>query len=46
VSTTLQVYQKYSIDRAYRGETFFWGLLPHPGDTVKIKFQPPIDIEK
>ncbi|XP_064637027.1 alpha-1,3-mannosyl-glycoprotein 4-beta-N-acetylglucosaminyltransferase B-like [Lineus longissimus] len=46
VSTTLLVYQKYSIDRAYRGETFFWGLLPHPDDTVNIKFQPPIEIEK
>lgn len=27
VSTSLKTYQKYTIDGAYKGETFFWGKL-------------------
>jgi len=46
VSTTLKIYDHYSIDRAYMGETFFWGLIPLQGDTVSFKFSPPIYIER
>ncbi len=46
VSTSIKIYQRYSIDRAYMGETFFWGLLPKPGDLITFKFNPPIKIEK
>lgn len=45
VSSTIKIYQRYSLDRAYMGETFFWGLIPHPGDMVIFKFNPPISIE-
>ncbi|XP_074650022.1 alpha-1,3-mannosyl-glycoprotein 4-beta-N-acetylglucosaminyltransferase B-like isoform X2 [Tubulanus polymorphus] len=45
VSTTLKVFHYYHLDRAYRGETFFWGLIPHPGDVVLFNFSPPIEIE-
>ncbi len=34
-------YKQYSITRAYRGETFYWGLVPHPGDFILIKFANP-----
>ena len=44
VSTTMKVYQRYSIDRAYLGETFFWGTFPKAGDFIQFKFVPPIVI--
>lgn len=46
VSTSLRVYDQYSLDRAYMGEVFFWGVLPQYGDTVTIKFIPPVVVEK
>ena len=46
VSTTLKIYQRYSLDRAYMGETHFWAFIPHAGDVVLLKFTPPIKIEK
>ena len=46
VTTTIKVYQHYSMDRAYLGETFFWGLIPEKGDIISIKLQPPICVEK
>lgn len=46
VSTSLRVYEQYSLDRAYMGEVFFWGVLPQYGDTITIKFLPPIVVEK
>ena len=46
ISTTLKPYQRYTIDRAYYGETFFWALFPQPGDTITFNFNPPIVIEK
>lgn len=46
VTTSLRVYEQYSLDRAYMGEVFFWGVLPQQGDTIVIKFLPPILVEK
>lgn len=46
VSTTLKIYQRFSLDRAYMGETHFWAFIPHAGDVVLFKFTPPIKIEK
>ena len=46
VSTTIKIYDQYSLDRAYMGETFFWGLLPQQGDTIVFTFSPPIKIDK
>jgi alpha-1,3-mannosylglycoprotein beta-1,4-N-acetylglucosaminyltransferase A/B len=46
VSTTLKAYQKYSLLKAYTGETFFWAITPKEGDTIDFKFNPPILIEK
>ncbi len=39
--TKIRHYKQYSITRAYRGETFYWALVPHSGDYILIKFQTP-----
>lgn len=36
ITTSLKTYQKYTLEAAYKGETFFWGLLPQPGDWIKL----------
>lgn len=46
VTTTIKIYEQFSLDRAYMGETFFWGLIPQQGDIVDFKFSPAIYIEK
>ena len=46
VSATIKIYQTYTIQRAYLGETFFWGLIPKAKDTVTFKFNPPIAIQQ
>uniref|UniRef100_A0A2R5LNF2 Putative alpha-13-mannosyl-glycoprotein 4-beta-n-acetylglucosaminyltransferase b n=1 Tax=Ornithodoros turicata TaxID=34597 RepID=A0A2R5LNF2_9ACAR len=46
VSTTLKVYKAYNIARAYKGDNFFWSLLPQKGDNVTFRFTPPIRIER
>lgn len=39
-------YKQYTLERAYLGETFFWGLLPQPGDQLVFKFTTPITIKR
>jgi len=39
--TKVKHYKQYSLSRAYRGETFYWGLVPQPGDYILVKFQYP-----
>lgn len=41
LSTSLKVYQKYSLEGAYRGDSFFWGLLPQAGDWIRFDLSPP-----
>lgn len=45
VSTSLKVYQKYTLENAYKGESFFWSLLPQAGDFVRFDFDPPIRLQ-
>ena len=45
MSTSLKIYQKYHLERAYKGETFFWGLTPKQNDFVRFKFTPPIRLK-
>ncbi|KAF5297422.1 hypothetical protein FQR65_LT01353 [Abscondita terminalis] len=42
VISGIKFYKQYSLERAYLGETFFWGLLPQPGDQLIFKFTNPI----
>ncbi|KAK7474533.1 hypothetical protein BaRGS_00034227 [Batillaria attramentaria] len=46
LASTLKTYQKYTLLKAYTGETFFWAMAPGPGDVIDFKFNPPISIEK
>lgn len=46
VSTSLEVYKRYSFDKVYMGESFFWATQPKKGDAVNMKFIPPIVIDK
>lgn len=45
-STTLHNYKKFSIDRAYAGETYFWAMAPSMGDSVSFDFKPPVPLSK
>ncbi|XP_017547509.1 alpha-1,3-mannosyl-glycoprotein 4-beta-N-acetylglucosaminyltransferase B [Pygocentrus nattereri] len=45
LSTSLKDYQGHSLDKAYRGEDFFWGLTPVKGDHVLITFSQPQTIK-
>ncbi|XP_030386020.1 alpha-1,3-mannosyl-glycoprotein 4-beta-N-acetylglucosaminyltransferase A [Scaptodrosophila lebanonensis] len=42
VKSNIAPYKNYVLKRAYRGETYFWGLLPQPGDLVQFIFEQPI----
>ncbi|KXJ28472.1 alpha-1,3-mannosyl-glycoprotein 4-beta-N-acetylglucosaminyltransferase A [Exaiptasia diaphana] len=45
VITTLESYQKYTIDRAYTGQTFFWCYPPLSGDVIRIAFAEPLKLK-
>ncbi|KAK7073588.1 Alpha-1,3-mannosyl-glycoprotein 4-beta-N-acetylglucosaminyltransferase B, partial [Halocaridina rubra] len=42
VETQIKPYKTYTLQRAYKGETYFWGLLPQQGDTLQFNFEPPV----
>ncbi|CAL8358700.1 unnamed protein product [Merluccius merluccius] len=46
VSTSLVHYQQHTLDRAYRGQDFFWGLTPISGDHATIRFPRPTHIKR
>ncbi|GFS94525.1 alpha-1,3-mannosyl-glycoprotein 4-beta-N-acetylglucosaminyltransferase B [Trichonephila clavipes] len=46
VKTSLKAYKGYSAVRAYKGDTFFWSLLPQPGDILAFHFHNPIIVER
>ncbi|ELU12756.1 hypothetical protein CAPTEDRAFT_170426 [Capitella teleta] len=46
VSTTLKNHQRFTLDKAYQGENFFWGILPKKDDLVIFEFNPPVSVEK
>jgi len=46
VSTTIKHYKQHSIERAYFGDTFFWGMSPKQGDSIQFTFTPPIFLER
>lgn len=46
VTSGIKHYKQYSLTRAYMGETFFWGLLPQPGDQLMFKFTTPIFVKR
>ncbi|CAH1992959.1 unnamed protein product [Acanthoscelides obtectus] len=46
VVSGIKHYKQYTLERAYLGETFFWGLLPQPGDQLLFRFSQPINIKR
>ncbi|XP_076878082.1 alpha-1,3-mannosyl-glycoprotein 4-beta-N-acetylglucosaminyltransferase B isoform X2 [Brachyhypopomus gauderio] len=46
LSTTLKHYQSHSLERAYRGEDFFWALTPVRGDNIFITFTKPQSVKR
>nr|XP_022920673.1 alpha-1,3-mannosyl-glycoprotein 4-beta-N-acetylglucosaminyltransferase B [Onthophagus taurus] len=42
VTSAIKHYKTYSLQRAYEGKTFFWGLLPQAGDCLTFNFSAPI----
>lgn len=46
VKSDIKAYKQYTLKRAYQGESFFWGLLPQPGDHLSFQFKTPLYIKK
>ncbi|XP_055379355.1 alpha-1,3-mannosyl-glycoprotein 4-beta-N-acetylglucosaminyltransferase B isoform X2 [Condylostylus longicornis] len=45
LKTGIAPYKNFHLKRAYKGETYFWGLLPQPGDLVEFIFNHPINLK-
>uniref|UniRef100_A0A0P4W976 Alpha-1,3-mannosyl-glycoprotein 4-beta-N-acetylglucosaminyltransferase B n=1 Tax=Scylla olivacea TaxID=85551 RepID=A0A0P4W976_SCYOL len=45
VETMIKPYKTYTLQRAYRGESYFWGLLPQQGDKLLFNFDPPVSLK-
>ena len=41
----IKSYKTFTLSRAYRGETYFWGLLPQRGDVLTFTLEPPIKLK-
>ncbi|XP_003738359.1 alpha-1,3-mannosyl-glycoprotein 4-beta-N-acetylglucosaminyltransferase B [Galendromus occidentalis] len=46
VTTSIKSYKTFTIERAYLGDSLFWGLLPAAGDHITIAFHEPVILEK
>ena len=44
IETNIRHYKRYSISRAYRGESFYWGLVPQAGDFITMTLTPPVHL--
>ncbi|XP_055893506.1 alpha-1,3-mannosyl-glycoprotein 4-beta-N-acetylglucosaminyltransferase B-like [Biomphalaria glabrata] len=45
LASSLKTYQKFTLSKAYVGETFFWASNPSKGDLIDFKYTPPIHVE-
>ncbi|BFZ15298.1 hypothetical protein BsWGS_18337 [Bradybaena similaris] len=45
LASSLKTYKKYSLSKAYVGETFFWASNPSKGDIIDFSFDPPIHLD-
>lgn len=46
IKSPINPYKSHTIQRAYAGESFFWGLLPQPGDYVEFIFLQPYNLRR
>ena len=44
VATSITEYDGHTLEKAYTGEKFFWGLQTVAGDTLIFKLTPPVKI--
>lgn len=44
IETNIKHYKHYSISRAYRGESFYWGLVPEANDFITFTMTPPVPL--
>ena len=44
VATSITEYDGHTLEKAYTGEKFFWGLQAVAGDTLIFKLTPPVKI--
>lgn len=46
IKSPINPYKSHTLQRAYAGESFFWGLLPQPGDYVEFIFLQPYNLRR
>ncbi|XP_067850052.1 alpha-1,3-mannosyl-glycoprotein 4-beta-N-acetylglucosaminyltransferase B-like isoform X2 [Heptranchias perlo] len=46
LTSSLKIYQHYSLDKAYRGDDFFWTFTPTAGDFIKFRFFQSLKVER
>jgi len=46
VETSIKHYGRFSLEKAYKGMNFFWGLAPQGGDTIKFTFKQPVCLKR
>ena len=42
--SSINAYKEFTIQSAYRGDSFFWGLMPQAGDDIVFEFQNPVEL--
>ncbi|CAL4119809.1 unnamed protein product, partial [Meganyctiphanes norvegica] len=42
VESNIKPYKSFTLQRAYKGESYFWGLLPQQGDLLQFTFDTPV----
>jgi len=45
VETSIEHDAHQSLEKAYKGKTFFWGLEPKSGDEFVFKLTPPVKLK-
>merc|ERR1719468_326820 len=46
LSTSLKTYMKYTLQRAYLGQNYFWSMAPSKNDYILFEFAKPVEIYK
>ncbi|XP_069781419.1 alpha-1,3-mannosyl-glycoprotein 4-beta-N-acetylglucosaminyltransferase B-like isoform X2 [Narcine bancroftii] len=45
-TSSLKIYQHHNLEKAYKGEDFFWTFAPVAGDFIKFRFYQPLKVER
>ncbi len=44
MTSPIKAYKQFTVQRAYRGDSFFWGLMPQAGDNIIFEFSQPVEL--